>query len=290
MNLRALAVVLAVVSAVSITAQTPTPRFELASVKRSPPTEGGFAVSYGVIRGNVWTAEFALLPSLIRYAYFPQYQQPEELIGGPAWLESDRFHITARIAGPRDEARARVMAQALLAERFGLRVHRETRVLPVWDLTLARRDRQMGPRLQPVAATCEALLADERRRAGQVEVPLAMLKASCVGGMTSPSYAEFRSPGVTMGDFAAWLTRATKRTVVDRTGLSGAYAIELRFTMNQPLSASPTATPATATANAWADASLVGDALREELGLRLEERRAPTEVLVIDSVRPPTEN
>ena len=94
---------------------------------------------------------------MIRNAYQLQEYQ---IVGGPDWINDDRFDITAKAANSdTPPLQLLAMAQTLLADRFKLRVHRETREVPVYALVMARDDCRLGPRLQKAAADCDALMA-----------------------------------------------------------------------------------------------------------------------------------
>lgn len=113
------------------------PRFEVASINKGKPPEDPILVSGGARRGNSWLAQSATLAMLIRAAYAPQFQMPGTIVGGPDWIDTDRFDIVARIDPSVSTETIREMAQALLAERFDLAVHRESRELPAYALVPA---------------------------------------------------------------------------------------------------------------------------------------------------------
>ena len=87
---------------------------------------------------------------MIRNAYQLQEYQ---IVGGPNWINDDRFDVNAKAAGDTPPLQILAMSQTLLADRFKLVVHRETRQLPIYALVIARSDRRLGPRLQPAAVT-----------------------------------------------------------------------------------------------------------------------------------------
>src|SRR5262245_20734549 len=100
-----------------------TAAFEVASVKRDATASGGqMFVRLGGLQGNRWMAENVTLFMLIRNGY-PQYQMQGQIIGGPAWLQSDRFNVTATVAGTPAAEQLRAMLQNLLADRFKLVAH-----------------------------------------------------------------------------------------------------------------------------------------------------------------------
>jgi uncharacterized protein (TIGR03435 family) len=276
-----LATVGTVVLVAPILAQSvPLPSFEVTSVK---PTSAG-PVSDGVWGGigmrfppgGGFSATNVTLGSVIRLAYGLRDFQT---VGAPAWVDADRFDIQA--LGPQGavESEAPRRLQSLLAERFALKVHRETRNGQVYALVLARANGSLGPRL----------------RQSQVESPGGMGGGQC----TPPGPAgpiNMRLCGVTMAQLVdRWLPMFAGRTVVDRTGLTGGFDLALYFD-NKPLpgvgpgGGFPTRPQAAEPASSDPDAVSIFTALEEQLGLKLESQAAPVEVLVIDHVERPTPN
>jgi uncharacterized protein (TIGR03435 family) len=190
------------------------------------------------------------LKDLIAQAY-----QAGDVTGGPSWLDSDRFDILAKAAPSTSEDTLRLMLQTLLAERFKLAIHREQKVMPVYALVAAKG----GFKLQAAADS------------GQPK---------CGRGPGAESLNHLVCTNFTMADLTAWLpTRiapsAIDKPVVDLTGLKGAYDIQLDWD------------PQTMGRNAAADiatGATVFDALEKQLGLKLEERRQPMPIIVIDHV------
>ena len=207
---------------------------------------------------------------------------PQQLIGAPDWLETERFDITAQASqnllpaasgGPAGSAE--MMLQRLLADRFNFASHTETRELPIYELVLARADGRLGPRLSPAKKDCVTLMEAYGR--GQGPMP----PASDCGGSREPGRVWMR--GVIIPNFArAILVGWTDRIVQDHTGLRGGYDLDLEFTPNS--GGSPdTSAPA-------AESVSLFTALEEQLGLKLRSARAAVDVLVVDRVERPTEN
>jgi uncharacterized protein (TIGR03435 family) len=158
------------------------------------------------------------------------------------------------------------MLRALLGERFNLRVHPESREMPVYDLSLARADGKLGPRLVPSACEADAPAAGQPRSPGGCGL-------FRIGGGASVTVG-----GMTMEELGARLAMfpVVQRPVRDRTGLSGRFDFQLDFIGgNNP---DPNAGPGLFTA------------LQDQLGLKLESRRDRVEVIVVDDVTPPTDN
>jgi uncharacterized protein (TIGR03435 family) len=157
----------------------------------------------------------------------------------------------------------------LLADRFKLRAHTETRNLPIYRLMKARKDGRLGPRLTRSSKPCIE---------GQI-LPCAVMGISRSG--------ELQARIDTIDDFIhRGLMFILGVTVIDQTGLQGNYDIDLRWTPESP--AAPFADRAVSESSA--DAPSIFTALREQLGLKLEPSKGPVEVLMIDSVEHPTEN
>jgi uncharacterized protein (TIGR03435 family) len=253
----------------------PLPSFEVASVK---PTAAG-PVSIGVFGGaalrftpgGAFEANNVTLGSIIRFAYGLRDFQT---VGAPEWVDTDRFDIQARGPQGAAESDAPRRLQSLLAERFALKVHRETRNGQTYALVLARANGSLGPRLRQSQV-------ESQEGSGQCTPP------------GPPAPFNMRLCGVTMArlvDF--YLPMYAGRRVVDRTGLTGGFDLALYFD-NRPipgvgpgggLQTPPGADPPPA------DAVSIFTALEEQLGLKLEPQTGPVEVLVIDHVERPTPN
>jgi len=252
---RAATMILAVIAwSVLLDAQAPKPAFEVASIKRN--LSGPFVSTQNLTPGGTFTAVNLTLSRLIQFAYEIHESQ---LIGGPAWVREDRFDINAKAGAEVTAAQARVMLQSLLEGRFRLRLRKEQREMPLLALVLARSDGRVGPNLHDCAN-----LSEESRRAVVSAPP---------GG----SAAAGDCPGV-----AALVTLAARNLnamVIDRTGLSGRWRYEIYFGPDLPSPDAGNASLATFTT-----------ALREQLGLKVEKSRGPVDVLIIESIEPPTEN
>jgi uncharacterized protein (TIGR03435 family) len=204
------------------------------------------------------------LMRLIRLAYRPI----QEFDGGPDWKDRDHFDVEAATSANPSQAEMLGMLRTLLADRFKLRAHTDTRALPVYELLVARADGRLGPSLTRVAEACP---------------PPTSSGAPPIATESSPVRCGFTlQDGVlkgmgTLASIASELTIAGRRTV-DRTGLAGVYSLDLRWSPDN-LAGLPADAPPE-----------IASAIREQLGLRLQPATAPTEVLVIDSAERPDEN
>lgn len=241
------------------TAQT---TFEVASVK--PNLSGAQGGSVRLTPGGRLVAQNAPMRMLITAAYDVRDFQ---LLGGPAWMASERFDIEAKAAGNPSQDQISQMLQALLAERFQLMVHRETRELPIYRLMVAKG----GSKLQAAkAGECTPMVPPPARFDPATLRPC--------GGFNN-NVGMMLGGRVAMAKLASGLSRTLGRTVVDETGLSGSYDIELRWTPDDAQPAPDSAAPPS-----------FFTAIQEQLGLRLESGRGPVEVLVVDRVERPTGN
>jgi uncharacterized protein (TIGR03435 family) len=182
------------------------------------------------------------------------------------------------------------MLKALLAERFKLVAHNESRELPVYDLVMARSDARPGPQLRKSDVDCAALFAARRGGGPPPPPPQPGERMQCgmFGGI-----GRVTAGAVTMAQFGTLLSRLVNRTVVDKTGLAGNFDIDLTFTPDQPARA-PGAPPDQPIRANGVDIDPNGPslftALQEQLGLKLDSQKGPVDVVVIDSVEHPTED
>lgn len=248
---------------------TDTAAFEVATIKPSNPEARGS--SFWINDSGI---ELTKMPvtSLLQFAYNLSSGSKDQIIGAPEWMGSSRFDITAkedpqlaaRLKGlPREEREAtlRQMVQSLLAERFQLKVHHETRDLRVLALTVAKG----GPKLTETKPGSDAKWGTGLRgsRTGNVEkmeghgAPIKLL----VNNLSS-------KPEI------------GGRLVVDGTGLSGKYDFELTWS---PQTLGSPAGDETGGPSLFA-------ALQEQLGLKVEDRKSPVDCIVIDHIEMPSQN
>ena len=233
----------------------PPPAFEVASIRPAPlQAIGRTSVRMSSDRGRLNYTNVSLR-DVICQAYGVQSIQ----ISGPDWLDTQRFDIVAKIPDGIDRGQLPRMFQALLADRFKLKLHIESKELPVYTLAAAKG----GPKLQ---------------------------KAESISGLGSGSGGgrAHASGKVTMAAFADFLSRRLGRPVLDQTGLDGAYAVALEWAPDP--SEEPSRAAADGAAPGVSGPSLF-TALEEQLGLRLAAAKGPVQVLVIDHAeKVPTEN
>jgi uncharacterized protein (TIGR03435 family) len=257
------------------------PAFEVASIKSN--VSGALRVTIQASPGGRFTAVNAPLRALIRNAY---QLQEFELEGGPKWLDSERFDVVARAEGEPAPAQMRMMLRTLLAERFKLQLHSETRALPVYALVMARRDGKTGPGLRRSERDC-AGTAPLQDVLG-ITPPAGPPDPDATCGFFGPGpggSAKFR--GVTIEVLARFLSPPVHRPVIDRTGLTGYFDADLEPTVEF---GPPPPPPGLADHVDRASLPSIFTAIQDRLGLKLEAERGPVTVFVIDRLERPTEH
>jgi uncharacterized protein (TIGR03435 family) len=295
----AAAMMVGLLDAPRLRAQTPEkdaagPAFEVASVKPNKSRDGVSFIRFAP--GGRLVATNMSLRALIRLAYEIKDFQ---LSGGPNWIRSDRFDIEAKSNGDVSQRESWLMMRSLMADRFKLAVHSETRNAPIYALVMARNDGKLGPQLQLAELDCAAVRMARSRAAAlrggppPPPPPPGMqrgIRPTC-GSNGSPGW--MAGGGINLSELAIGLSREVDRFVVDRTGLTGEFDYQLEWTPDQvpqalpPFGASlrPDIPPP-----APADGPSIFTAVQEQLGLKLESTRGPVDVLVIDHVERPTED
>jgi uncharacterized protein (TIGR03435 family) len=271
-----LAFSIGIVSVIGVVLSAQSPAFEAASIKLTK-VRGQTFVLFNP--GGRFTAVNSTLRFLIRSAY--QLQDGAQVFGGPGWLDSDAFDIEAKAEGDPARRQVGLMLRTLLAERFKLTFHEETRDAPIYALTLARNDGKNGQQLRP-SSTADCATAPS---SGAQLAPFDRSHPFC-GVLHSP-VGYWTGRRVPIDTLANALSRVVGRTVVNRTGLAGTFDLDLRWT-DLSMLLSPTADPADPLPQA--DGPSLFTALEEQLGLKLESTRGPIGVLVVDHVEHPTED
>ena len=256
---------------VLLTAQSPgTEAFEVVSVK--PNASGDTRTSSIVLPGARYTATNVTLRMLIKTAY---QVHDDQIVGGPGWVNTDRFDLTARGEGnPSTSAfviQARLMLRPALADRFGLVVRRDTREIPVYALLQARRDRGLGPQIR-----------DSQNCSGPAtplptapDAPEPIPDSPCGSAFSRAGHMGGR--GAEFSTLVRQLSTWTDRVLIDRTALTGRFDWDLQWTpepLTPDISVVPNRLP-------------LETAVRDQLGFKLEAGRDSVEVLVIDRAERP---
>jgi uncharacterized protein (TIGR03435 family) len=200
------------------------PSFEVASVK---PNKGDGPTESGVQPGGRVTMINIPLRMLIRSAY---QVQDEQIVDAPGWISTEHFDVVAKAAGDVPPPTAgnpgpiQLMMRSLLAERFKLAAHRETREFPAYALELVRRDGRLGPQLHQSTADCAAIAAARGPNAGPpsgagTDRPPCGIRAA--GG-------QMVAGGLPLSQLATLLSSIVQRVVIDKTGLTGNFDFELK--------------------------------------------------------------
>jgi uncharacterized protein (TIGR03435 family) len=254
--------------------------FEVASIKRTDPDDSRPGADFMTRPGGILIARNNEVSNFITNAYdVPNYT----VIGGPEWMRVDRYNLEARADGERSRAEMMLMLQTLLADRFQFRMHRETRELPAYVLTVARGGAKLT---RTKDGDCVARDPDKPTPPPTPLAPGEKPRPGCGNnnlssrGATPPNIM-WTAVGIDMARVTDALAIYFRRPVVNRTGLTGSFNIKLEL---------PPLQPATIDGGA-ADAGVsVFTVLQEQLGLRVEEGRGPVNVLVVDRIERPTEN
>ena len=288
----AAAAILAVAGLAAQSPQAPVgpPAFEVASIK--PNNSGDGRVMLQNQPGR-FTASTVTVRLLIRNAY---QLQDSQITGGPGWLNSDHFDLVAKVpAQYRDIPPGRpgegpgplqLMLRSLLAERFKLVVHNETKDSPIYALILARSDGKLGPALKKSETDCEAAFGAGRGRGGPMPPPGPPQPGDTMPCGIRIGPGNMAVGGSTLAQFANSLGMFAGRIVQDRTGLTGAYDFNLTWTPDQMPNRPPGAPELPVDPNGPS----LFTAVQEQLGLKLDSQRGPVEVLVIDRVEKPVED
>ncbi len=253
------AVVALTLAAAGASAQAPTPvkrmaadahpSFAVATIKLHDPNSdrSGFNAI-----GDRYTIRNQTIVSLMMFAYSIHKHQ---VVDAPAWAGADRFDIEGKTDTPGEPNlhQQQEMLQKLLADRFGLKFHRDTRDLPVYAIQIAKG----GPRLKPPANPDAEPDQDASSHGTEVTVTIT---------------------NGTMADFILGMQFFFDRPLLDQTGIAGRHDFTLRYTFDVVHVTDPNAPPSLFTA------------IKEQLGLRLDAVKAPIGVFAIDHVEPPSAN
>jgi uncharacterized protein (TIGR03435 family) len=212
------------------------------------------------------------------------------LEGGPAWIDSDRYQVTAKAEGtPGQDMMHGPMLQALLEERCKLKVRRETREVPAYALTVAKN----GPKLQTFQeGSCTVLDFSK-----PLPMPPPDIFCGLAGRKRKASSVDWNVKGATLDDFSRALGGDLDRIVINKTGLAGRFDFHLEFAVDETTAglnslrvgggepAFPQPTPSDPPGG-----PSIFTAIQEQLGLKLESSKGPREFVIIDRVEKPSEN
>ena len=266
------------------TSTTASKTFEVVSIRPNTSVRG--PVSLTPESGGRFTATNETVRDLVRFAFFAfRPMDDSQIVAGPEWINSDRFDIKAKSAGPLSVDDLSLAVRAMLEDRFELKIHREMREVPVYNLVVLKD----GAKLKLVGAPpsfnpTEAAVPAPPIRPGASIAPSA--------GMIFRGLNNVTGSAVSIEQLVGVLSSFVGRPVVDKTGLKGYFDLKLEFAAQngqRPAPAGPSGTPEATVSNDTQRPSIF-TAIQEQLGLRLEPSRNPVETVVIDSVAKPSEN
>lgn len=281
-------------------------RFEVASVTRNKadpsqkhPSDSNFPLGPGDAYAKTVGLFTATNMSLLTYIDFALKVTPDQgqalQARLPEWVKSERFDIQARAQGEPTKDQMRLMLRSLLEERFKMVWHRETQQVPVFALTMARPG-VFGPMLQPhpADAACPAAIANPAGEGTRPPPPLTpdgKFPTACnrVAAIPATKPGNFRIGGrnVSLASIASALSFAGNlgRPVLDQTALKRTYDFSLEFTRENSASPSPEPHPVPQDAG-----PTFLEALKEQMGLKLNATKGLLETVVIDEIQQPSEN
>ena len=200
--------------------------------------------------------------------------------GGPDWIHSETFEIDAKSDGhPSILVMLGPMMQSILEDRFKLRIHRETRQGPVYELALGKGSSKLKPFRD---GSCTPVLV------GHPLPPLASDQHYC-RNLVGPGAVNFE--GGTLSMLAGLLGLILDRPVIDKTGITNHIQVQLKFSSDDSAGPRPATTdPGAPPAVSSPDAPGIFEAMQEQLGLKLVPAKGPVDVLVIDHIEKPSQN
>ena len=229
----------------------------------------------------------ASLQILTQYAYGVQ---PFQVVGGPGWMQSERYQIEAKADGSASRDRMFLMLQSLLEDRFQLKTHRDTRDLPVYALVAARTGLRLPPPKEggcvDSAADASPEWAGEGRMPAPGEVQSAQARCGSAGlALGGPAGARMQGGKIAMPELVRMLSMLLGRRVIDKTGFTGLFDLQLDFVPDETTPTMPPPPP-----GVFISGSSFPEALRQQLGLQLESTKGPVEVVVVDHAERPSAN
>ena len=269
--------------------------FDVASIKLNNACGGRHGRGGGFSLGG-YSTSCVPLRVLIRIAYGrPAYglanPRQTEVLGGPAWLDSEVYDIVAKGMNVATLNQAFDMLQTLLEDRCKLKIHKETREVPVYSLTLANR----GSKMQSTkAGTCRPRDIQNLKPAEPSASESGLQPCGYTSTIPSGTSVTKTGVGITMDQFAGGMLASLDRPVANRTGLKGMFDIHLVYVLDTTrptqtrLDGANTATPVPPFQDPAGPS--IFTAVQQQLGLKLASDKGPVEVVVIDHVEKPSAN
>jgi uncharacterized protein (TIGR03435 family) len=249
-----------------------TPAFEVATIKKAAPDAPGSFVRPQTDRLSI--TNMTLL-RLILLAYGQGVAPRLEITGGPGWIDKDRFDVEGKAAVRVPLPEKLLMLRTLLAERFSLKMHTTQKEVSVYAMTVARSDGKLGPKVQQWDGTCGGREAPPRS---------ANPKGPRCGAFFRPPGLVFEgAPMSVVADMLSASNANLGRMVVDKTGLTSEYTMQLEFQFRPP-------GPAGAASPDDEFSASLFTALQEQWGLKLQSAKGNVDVIVVDQASHPSEN
>lgn len=284
-NLGSPLLALGIVAALAANAvgQTPArPAFEVASVKLAPP--GAYGTDIETDPGGRVSLHNMALRDMIVVAWGIE---PFQILGGPPWIDSVRYDVTAKPAALPKRGEIPLMIQSFLVERFQLAIHHETQTLPIYSLVLARKDGKLGPGLaEAKEGSCTKF--DPVNPPSPPETGAAP-RRWCGNSSVNPSH--LTAIGVPIANLIPLFSQVLERTIVDKTGLTGSFDVGMAWTPDETQAMKwqmPPGVPAPAPPDPGGPS--IFTAIQEQLGLKLESSKGPVDVVIVDRAEKPSEN
>ena len=258
------------------------PTFEMADVHVSSKTANAFVRS-GPVSGGRYEVKNATMVDLVRIAYAVD---ADKVVGGPSWLEMDRFDVFAKVPADTAPDALKPMLRSLLEDRFKLVAHKDTKPVPTYVLTVGKK-----PQLKEAEGTEETGCKPQSASGAPAEGGIRLNMGNANGTTTTLNLGpgmtiQFLCRNMTMAAFAAALrgmmgSSLGTNAVLDQTGLKGNWNFDVKWSLQMFGPMMPNS----------GDRISVFEAVEKQLGLKLEEKQIPTSVIVVDSVnRKPSEN
>lgn len=282
-------------------AAAPPLSFEVASIK--PSEAEANMIRIGASPGGRWTASGITLRILIQQAYDMRDYQ---ISGTPGWASTDRYDIVAKAENPNPtREQIREMLRSLLAERFKMKAHLETKELPIYALVVGKGGHKL--KLSEIQPVKEGAPPDAPKTTGHMTggAGAGVSAGSGAGGGVSAGTADsvkrgaqmmrmgrgqLNAQGVAIAGLVGMLAQQLGRPVIDKTDLKGNYDFDLEWTPDETHRMIGPGTGTEAPMPADPSGPSIFTAVQEQLGLKLEAQKGPVDTLVIESVEKPSGN
>jgi uncharacterized protein (TIGR03435 family) len=273
------------------------PEFDAVSIKPFQPDSDKMMIRM-LMQGDRYSAAGVSVKGMIQYAY--NLKSEDQIVGAgavgdkrynvEAKMDAETVAALAKMSPAESDAERRLMVQGMLAERFKLKVHHETKELPVYALVVAKggpKLKEADPNAPPMTPPGGMRMEGAQTGGGMMRMPEGAPRVG--NGMMMMSPGSITAKGIPIANLVNILTMQLHRQVVDRTGLTGKYDIDLKFGPEDGkamMQGDPSA-PGPVTADSGLS---IFTALEEQLGLKLDSTKGPVDSVVVEHVEMPSEN